>query len=74
MVHLYNNTFYRTIGQASFLVIKEDVSKQQERMYDVDNDVDARVKLKVSDKVRISKTRQIFAKGYLPNWTEEIFQ
>ena len=25
------------------------------------------------DRVRISKTKQKFEKGYLPNWTEEIF-
>ena len=31
-------------------------------------------KFKVGDKVRISKyKRQIFDKGYTPNWTEEIF-
>ena len=27
----------------------------------------------LGDKVRISKVKSIFAKGYLPNWTEEIF-
>ena len=30
-------------------------------------------KFKVDDKVRISKTRRALDKGYLPNWTEEIF-
>ena len=29
-------------------------------------------KFKVDDMVRISKTRQPFDKGYLPNWTEQI--
>ena len=29
--------------------------------------------MKVGDKVRISKVKSTFAKGYLPNWTEEIF-
>ena len=29
--------------------------------------------VKVGDKVRISKVKSTFAKGYLPNWTEEIF-
>ena len=27
----------------------------------------------IGDKVQISKTRRAFNKGYLPNWTEEIF-
>ena len=30
-------------------------------------------KFKVSDYVRISKDRNIFAKGYVPNWTKEVF-
>ena len=30
-------------------------------------------KFKVGDHVRISKFKNIFAKGYTPNWSEEIF-
>ena len=30
-------------------------------------------KFKVGDKVRISKYKHIFEKGYTPNWTTEIF-
>ena len=30
-------------------------------------------KFKVSDHVRISKYKNIFAKGYAPNWSEDIF-
>ena len=30
-------------------------------------------KLKVGDRVRISKCTNIFAKGYMPNWSEEVF-
>ena len=35
------------------------------------NEKDA--KLKVGDHIRISKYKNIFAKGYAPNWIEEIF-
>jgi hypothetical protein len=28
---------------------------------------------KVGDEVRLSKAKRVFTKGYLPNWTEEIF-
>ena len=31
------------------------------------------MKFKVNDHVRISKYKTIFAKGYAPNWREEIF-
>ena len=30
-------------------------------------------KFKVGDRVRISKYKNIFAKGYTPNWFEEVF-
>ena len=30
-------------------------------------------KYKIGDKVRISRYKHIFEKGYLPNWSEEIF-
>ena len=30
-------------------------------------------KFKVVDRVRISKYKKVFAKGYNPNWSEEIF-
>ena len=30
--------------------------------------------LQVGDYVKLSKAKHVFAKGYLPNWTEEVFQ
>ena len=30
-------------------------------------------KFKVGDRVRISKYKNIFAKRYTPNWSEEVF-
>ena len=30
-------------------------------------------KFKTGDHVRISKCKNIFAKGYAPNWSEEVF-
>ena len=30
-------------------------------------------KFKIDDIVRISKYKNIFAKGYVPNWSEEVF-
>ena len=34
---------------------------------------DKNSKFKISDIVRISKYTNIFAKGYVPNWSEEVF-
>jgi Chromo (CHRromatin Organisation MOdifier) domain len=30
-------------------------------------------KFKVGDKVRMSRTKALFEKGYLPNWSEEVY-
>ena len=41
---------------------------------DFDKEVnDNNPKFKVGDHVRISKYKNIFAKGYTPNWSEEVF-
>ena len=42
-------------------------------MYSKEVDIMSAAKFKVDDKVRISKTRRTFDKGYLSNWTKEIF-
>ena len=34
---------------------------------------DKNPKFKVGDNVRISKRKNVFAKGYTPNWSEEVF-
>ena len=34
---------------------------------------DKNLKFKISDIVRISKAKNIFVKGYVPNWSERIF-
>ena len=31
-------------------------------------------KLKIGDHIRTSKYKSIFAKGYIPNWSEEVFE
>ena len=41
-------------------------------MYNVDFD-DTDPKFKVGDHARISKHKNIFAKKYAPNWSEEVF-
>ena len=74
MVHSYNRTHYRTIGRAPIDVNVKNSAKVFERMYG-DTLLQRRVELKleVGQKVRTSKIRRTFEKGYLPSWTEEIF-
>ena len=67
IVHKYNNENHRTIKIKSF-----DVKDNTYIEFDKEvNDNDP--KFKVGDHVRISKYKNIFAKGYTPNWSEEVF-
>ena len=63
----YNNTYHRTINMKP-LDVKDDTYLDIEKEV---NDKDH--KSKVGDYVRISKYKNIFAKGYTPNWPEEVF-
>ena len=63
----YNNTVHRTIKMEPI-----DVSDDSYVKYNEDFNEKYR-KLKAGDHVRISKYKNIFAKGYTPNWSEEVF-
>ena len=63
----YNNTKHSTIKMKP-----KDVGNNNKRVYnDEHNEKDSR--FKIGDKVRISKFKNIFTKGYTPNWSREIF-
>ena len=67
IVHEYNNAYHRTIKMKPIDVKDNayiDFGKEVK-----DNDP----KFKVDDRVRISKYKNIFAEGYTPNWSEEVF-
>ena len=67
IVNECNNTYYTTIKMKP-IDVKDNtyINTNKET-----NDKDA--KLKVGDHARISKYKNIFAKGYTPNWPEEVF-
>ena len=67
IVDEYNNTYHRTMKMKHIDVKGNtyvDFGKEVN-----DNDP----KFKVGDHVRMSKYKNIFAKGYAPNWSEEVF-
>ena len=67
VVNEYNSTKHNTIKMKPI-----DVKKNTKRVYiDEHNKKDSR--FKVGDRVRISKFKNIFPKGYTPNWSREIF-
>ena len=63
----YNNTYHRTIRMESVDVKDNNYIDFKKEVNDKDP------KFKVGDHVRISKYKNIFAKGYTPNWSEEVF-
>ena len=66
-VNEYSNTYHRTIKMKP-----ADVTDDTYTNSDIEtNDKD--YKFKVGDHVGIRKHKNIFAKGYTPNWSEEVF-
>ena len=53
-------------------IIKMKPKDNNKRVY-IDEHNEKRSRFKVGDRVRISKFKNIFAKGYTPNWSREIF-
>ena len=67
IVNEYNNTYHRTIKVKPVDVKDNTYIDFGKKVNDKDP------KIKVGDYVRISKYKNIFAKGYMPNWSEEVF-
>ena len=67
MVNEYNNIYHRTIKMKPVDVKDNTYTDFKKKVNDKDP------KFEVGDHVRISKYKNIFAKGYTPNWSEEVF-
>ena len=67
IVDEYNNTYHRTIKMKPI-----DVKPDSYAEYNV-NSNEKNPKFEVRDYVRISNYKNIFAKGYAPNWSEKVF-
>ena len=63
----YNNAYHKTIKMKPIDVGDNSFAEYNEESNEKDP------KFKVGDHVRISKYKNIFDKGYAPNWSEEIF-
>ena len=67
IVDKYNNTVQRTIKMKPIDITDDSYAEYYEDFNKKDP------KFKVGDHVRISKYKNIFAKGYAPNWSEKVF-
>ena len=67
IVNECNNTYHRTIKMKP-IGVKDNTYINNDKEVNGKNP-----KFKASDHVRISKYKDIFAKRYTPNWSEEVF-
>ena len=67
IVNKYINTVHKTIKIKPIDVANDSFAEYNEESNKKDP------KFKIGDHVRISKYKNIFAKGYAPNWSEEVF-
>lgn len=72
LVAQYNNTKHKTIRMTPI-----EGSKKANEAYIINSrkhrNTKNQNKFKVGDRVRISRIKGVFEKGYLPNWSEEIY-
>ena len=67
IVKKYNNTYHTSIKMKPVNVKNNTYIGFEKEINDKNH------KFRVGDHVGISKYKNIFAKGYMPNWSEEIF-
>ena len=75
IVNKYNNTIHRAVKMKPIEVTDDYYAKDptmELRLMELHSNK-KNPKFKVGDNVRISKHKNIFAKGYTPNWSEEVF-
>jgi hypothetical protein len=73
IVKSYNNTKHRTTSMRPRDVRHKHVKNILKRINKPRNQKPNRQTYTIGDTVRISKVKMIFKKGYLPNWSDEIF-
>ena len=74
LVHSYNHSVHRSIKMKPAQVTADNEKQVWHTLYDNrDTSKPRRYKFKIGDQVRISKINRTFEKGYLPNFSKEIF-
>jgi L-rhamnose mutarotase len=77
LVKDYNNTVHRTIGMKPCQVNASNervvLQRIKKNTAPKGNAIRKKARYKTGDRVRVSKHKMPFAKGYTPNWTNEIF-
>lgn len=72
LVDGYNKSYHRSIKMAPENVSIENEVLVRKNLYG-NIQTNKQPIFEIGDKVRVSKLKKLFEKGYLPNWSEEIF-
>jgi len=73
LLHSYNNTRHQSIGMAPLQVNEDNENVVRNRLYPLKSN-SFRWKYNAGDRVRIAMQRQPFRKGYLGQWSDELFE
>lgn len=73
IVAAINHSYHRMIKMRPVDVTAKNEKQVLKNLYGKKEKIEAGKRFEVGDKVRISKYKHIFEKGYLPNYTEEVF-
>ena len=75
LVNQYNRTYHRSIKTTPAKVTTFNATEVWNNLYGkYQTKKEKKPAFKVGDKVRLNKKFRPFKKGYLPGWTEEVFQ
>lgn len=81
IVHSYNNGYHRSIKMApvevndkNILQVYKNITESQKANVKNKTKKTKRPRFKVGDYVRITKEKNVFGKGFTPNFTEELFK
>ena len=67
IINKYNNEYYKTVKMKP-VDVKSNTYIESSKEINNKNP-----KFKIGDIVKISKHKNIFVKGYVPNWSEDVF-
>lgn len=74
LVNKYNNSYHRSIKTTPTKALNpKNFVNVYKALYGNMKELDTEPRFKVGDRVRISKKKKTFEKGFTPNWTEELF-
>jgi len=74
LMNNYNNTVHSTIKMTPVEASQPENKNKVLNNHGFQNDRQLKPKFEAGDRVRISRTKAVFEKGYLPNWSEAIYE